>query len=171
MTIEVDIKSSNLPAFVELFKIDPTILSLDVIYLTPNPIALNFGNNEYLPFPIKISGVALSNDEGGVSRPTLEVSNIRSPSNVISKYFGSLAFLYQDFVGVSVTYIRTFETYLDTAYEISAPPLKWTISKKLAHNKAFLQFELRNPLDSENGILPARVALRKDFPGLNINRV
>jgi hypothetical protein len=34
-----------------------------------------------------------------------------------------------------------------------------------------LSFELRSPLDSDRGMLPKRQMLKRDFPGLGINKV
>ncbi|RKZ02643.1 hypothetical protein DRQ25_18450, partial [Candidatus Fermentibacteria bacterium] len=153
--------------FIELFEVDCTNIPEinTVYYLTPmvdGASKVHFGNNDYDPFPIDIEGIDQSS-EGAPARPTVVIANI-------NKLFGSLSFLYEDLVGCTVTYIRTFAIYLDTANKISAPPLKYTISRKVSHTSKGLSWELRSPLDKERAFLPGRQMLKRDFPGLGINK-
>lgn len=171
MTIAQDVLKPEVPAYIELFELDfsPTNiaeLSGVKMYLTPmvqaNYTPVMFGNQQYSPFPLELTGIKQSS-EGAPPRPTLAVANI-------NKYFGSLAFVYYDIIGTSVTYIRTFEPYLNLASRLSLPPMKFTIAKKLTHNKLGLSFELRIPTDKERAFMPRRQMLKKDFPGLGINK-
>ncbi len=170
MTIQQDIQKSELPARIKLFKIDfgktniPE-LSEVIQYWTPmtdNGSPVLFGNQEYLPFPIEISGIEFNSEEAP-GRPLLEVSNI-------TKLLGTMSFIYNDLIGAEVTYIETFATYLNTSSEISLPPLRLTVAKKLTHNKFKVGYELRFPLDKERAFLPKRLMLRDEFPGLGINK-
>lgn len=170
-SIDLEVLKANVAAYIELFEMDCTGISgIGIVYyLTTNATAVNFGGTTYNPFPMKIEGVQ-STADGAPSRPTIAMSNLGSNTGVLMKFIGSLAFLHEDLIGVKVTYIRTFATYLNTVTRISAPPLKYTIAKKLEHNKISLKFELRNPLDKERAYLPKRQMLKRDFPGLGINK-
>lgn len=171
MTIAQDILKPEVPAYIELFEIDLTTTNLgelsgQKLYLTPmvqaNYTPVMFGNQQYSPFPLDITGIKQTSD-GAPPRPTLAVANI-------NKYFGSLAFAYYDIVGASVVYIRTFAPYLNLGSRLSLPPMKFTIAKKLTHNKLGLTFELRIPTDKERAFMPRRQMLKKDFPGLGVNK-
>ena len=175
MTIQQDVLKSEIPVLIELFKVDLSKtnepgLAGSILYLTPMtnaadisaPQPVSFGGNSYSPFPLQITGIE-SSSEGAPARPTLAVSNI-------SKYFGGLVFAYNDIIGAEVTYIRTFSTYLNTSSEISMPPMRYQIAKKVSHNKAAISFELRSFNDKERAFMPKRQMLKKDFPGLGINK-
>lgn len=167
-TIPATVLASTLPAYVELFEIDcSAIPGIGVIYYaTPNVNSNNtkviFGNNTYEPYPIQITGFEQTSDEAP-PRPTLSIANI----NLL---FGMLAFTFQDIIGAKVIYYRTFAQYLGGAGKISAPPLKFYIGKKLSHTIQGISWELRSPLDKERSYLPKRQMLKKDFPGLGINK-
>lgn len=175
MSIQDDVRKSEVPAFIELFEIDLTDTNVDdlqgsVIRVTAMTDStdlgaiqqVSWGGNDYTPFPIAISGISQSSD-GAPARPTLSIANI-------DKTIGQLAFIYNDVVGAKVTYIRTFEPYLNTNSRISLPPLKYFISKKSSHTRTGLSFELRSPLDKERAFLPKRQMLKAEFPGLGINK-
>lgn len=162
------INLSDLPAYIELFKIDCTNIPAvnTVYYVTPminDTTPIIFGGQEYTPFPIQLTGLSQTSD-GAYPRPRIDIANI-------NKLFGTLAFLYGDLVGASVTYIRTFAMYIGSSNAISAPPLKFYIAKKLNHDKMGLSLELRSSLDKERAFLPARQMLKRDFPGLGINKI
>ena len=167
MDIQDLTKQSTLPAYIELFDIDCTLINGTIYRLTPNVAGngtpIQFGENSYTPYPIEIIGYSTTSDEAP-ARPTLNISNI-------NKVFGMLSFTLQDIIGAKVTYYRTFENYLNQSTKVSAAPLKFTIARKTAHNPAVLSFELRSPLDSDRGMLPKRQMLKRDFPGLGINKV
>ena len=178
MTISQDILKSELPATVELFKVDlsktnESGLAGSVVYLTPMTqgsvvagqatyTALQFDGNTYSPFPIQITGIEAS-AEGAPARPVINISNI-------SKYIGNLVFAYNDIIGAEVTYIRTFSTYLGIGSNVSLPPLRYQIAKKTSHNKSIISFELRQFNDKERAFMPKRQMLKRDFPGLGINK-
>lgn len=156
---EIDLTSTNVPALVgNVFRVTPMTNSTDLTDIK----AVTFGGETYQPYPIQISDVSFASD-GAPPRPTLSVANI-------NKYLGQLAFAYGDIIGATVTYIRTFTPYLGTNTKVSLPPLKYFIAKKTAHNRSLLTFELRDFRDKERAYLPKRQMLKKDFPGLGINK-
>lgn len=166
-TIEQLVQKPVLPAKVELFEVDCTnIPALNTVYyltpMTDNGAKVSFGNQDYDPFPVSIEGLEESS-EGAPARPTVTVANV-------NKLFGSISFLYEDLIGCKVTYIETFSIYLNSASRISAPPKKFTIAVKPYHDLEFLTFELRDPTDKERSFLPGRQMLKRDFPGLGINK-
>lgn len=164
MSLEQDVNKAAAPPYLELFEIDcTTIQGVETMYLlTSNQTAVQFGGDTYQPFPIQITGVEQTSD-GAPPRPRLDIANI-------NKLFGTLAFMYGDIVGAKVVYIRTFEPYLNQESRISAPPMRYFIGRKISHNKVGLSFELRSPLDKERAYLPKRQMLKRDFPGLGINK-
>ena len=168
----VEIISSTLSPYVELFEMDCTSIPGlgNIYYFTTNKTPITYGNIIYQPFPLKLSGIDITSD-GAPARPTIEISNISNSDGSILKFIGSLAFLYQDIIGAKITYIRTFSDYLNiNNSRISGPPLKFFIAKKTSHNKLSLAFELRSFLDKERAYLPKRQMLKRDFPGLGLNK-
>lgn len=174
-SIEQYILKNNVPTYIELFDIDFSSTNIaelagTVLRLTPmtdsrdmnNITNVEFGGDSYSPFPVQITGISQSS-EGAPARPQLSVSNI-------NKYLGSLAFQYGDIVGATVTYTRTFEPYLNQDTRISLPPLRFFVAKKIVHDKTILSFELRDFRDKERAYMPKRQMLKKDFPGLGINK-
>ena len=167
-TIDQVVLKSGLPAFIELFELDCTNIPEVglVYYLTAmvenSTTKVSFGNQDYNPWPLAIDGVEQAAD-GAPARPTIALANVK-------KLFGTLAFQFEDLVGCSLTYIRTFETYLNSANRFSAAPLKFTVAKKLSHNASGLSWELRSQTDRERAYLPGRQMLKRDFPGLGINK-
>lgn len=174
VVIELDglVQRSTLPTFIELFKIDlSTITGQTSVYRftpmfntnNPGDGHIVWGGENYLPFPISISGIGFSIDDAP-SRPTLNIANI-------NKLFGMLSFTVQDIIGAEVTYIRTFEQYIGGEGALSAPPLKFFIARKTAHNLMNISFELRSPVDKERAFFPKRQMLKTEFPGLGTNKV
>ena len=167
-----------LPAFIELFDIiiPEEIANLEEglnqteFYYTPmtkmNPEGeeqyITFDSRLYVAFPIKISGLERTTS-GAPPRAELHFANIVAP-----RLFGALAFLFGDIIGATVIYRRTFEPYLASGLE--APPMKFTIVRKVTHNRTGVSFELKTPLDDDRNWLPGRQMLQRDFPGLGINK-
>lgn len=170
MSIDQDVQSPVAPPYVELFAIDLTTipgLGASIYYLTPSAwqsSGVVWGGDTYLPWPMELTGVEASSD-GAPARPHLNIGNLDA-----NKLIGSLAFVYGDIIGARVTYVRTFEPYLGGSGVISMPPLKYLIGRKLAHDETAVSFELRSPLDKERAFLPNRQMLKRDFPGLGINK-
>ena len=108
-----------------------------------------------------LTGVSLSST-GAPARPTLTLGNLD-----INKQIRWLIYRYNDLVGCSVTYIRTFPEYLDQPSEISAPALRYTIGQKTSHTNKQITFELRSVMDRQNSYIPQKQMLRSEFPGLS----
>lgn len=167
-TLEQKILKPRIDNYIELIILDCTnIPSLNTIYylvadITNSGNKVMFGLQAYDPFPLVIDGIDQTT-EGAPPRPKITLANV-------SKLFGTLAFSFEDLVGCKVTYIRTFKEYLDLASNISAPPLSFTIGRKVNHISAFISWELRSLVDRERKFLPGRQMLKRDFPGLGINK-
>jgi lambda family phage minor tail protein L len=156
----------ELPAFIDLFDIDLTYIGRpEIFYFTPmvgEGNKLTWGGHDYVPFPIAIQSLEATTS-GAPPRAELHIANVLDP-----RLFGSLAFLYNDLVGTRVTYRRTFSTLLNTS--ISSAALKFVINKKISQNKTGIVFEIKSIYDQDRAYLPKRQMLRKDFPGLGINK-
>lgn len=169
MSIEQELQLPAVSAYIELFKVDLSIIfgSSYILYFTPNTNGTDnivFGGNTYLPWPMQISGFGQSNS-GAPPRPILTFGNLDS-----SKTLTQLVFCYGDLVGGFVTYFRTFAKYLNLSSEIAISPITFTIGRKTLHNNKAIQFELRTALDKERQYLPNRQMLKTDFPGLGVNQ-
>lgn len=166
MTIEQDVQKPVTPAHIDLFEIDLTLFGGNILYLVgmvgDNYTKVQFGGQDYDPFPIAIDSFEQVTD-GAPARPRLMVANV-------NKLFGALAYQYRDIVGAEVVYIRTFENYLNQPARISRPPMKFVIGQKISHDRQALIFSLRSPLDKERAFMPKRQMLRKDYPGLGVNK-
>lgn len=168
-TLDQLILKPELTAEIELYVLDMTnIPEVNQIYRYVNMTdatgagSVIFGGDTYTTYPIKLTGIQRQTT-GALARPSISISNI-------NKLFGSLSFLYEDLVGSKVTYIKTFAEFLGGAGAISAPPIRFTIGSKTNHTTESITWELRSPLDKEGGKLPGRQMLKRDFPGLGINK-
>jgi len=164
-----EVLKPELPAYIELFEFDFStagISGLSGIFrcspMKSSTVSVLFGGETFIcNFPVQINDIE---DTGEApARPQITVSNV-------NKYFGGLAFLYQDIAKTQVTYYRTFSTYLNQTTKFSLQPRKFEIAKKLFHDKVTMVFELRDPTDKELSFMPGRQMLRADFPGLGVNK-
>lgn len=168
-----------LPAFIELFDIlipdeiaSLTEISQQEFYYTPmtkmNPEGeeqyITFDSRLYVAFPIKITGLERTTS-GAPPRAELHFANVVAP-----RLFGALAFLFGDIIGATVIYRRTFDNPSYLSAGLQAPPMKFTIVRKVTHNRTGVSFELKTPLDDDRNWLPGRQMLQRDFPGLGINK-
>lgn len=169
MSIEQDLQKSSAPGYVELFILNvssiPALSLTEPYYFTNSSrLPIIWNSKTFIFWPMKLEGFEQISD-GAPPRPTLVAANTDS-----SKLLGSLVFAYSDIVGAELTYIRTFEPYLGGSGSISKIPFKYTIGKKVLHNAEVISFELRSAQDKENSYLPGRQMLKKDFPGLGLNK-
>lgn len=166
MDIEDQVRQPVTSAFVELFQFHAKKNSeTEIFYLTPSTNGLgliDWNENQYVPFPIKIDSVSRTSKESP-ARPTLTIANMMT-----GRLFGTLANLYGDLVGSKVVYIRTFADYLTLESNISLSPMTYFVNQMKARNKTLIQFELRVPMDSDRLYLPRRQMLLRDFPGLSV---
>jgi lambda family phage minor tail protein L len=179
MTIQQVVLQPQVPTFIELFEIDfstinngqiPELVGT-VFRITPMSDSrvdgavtmVKFKNQNYTPFPVRFSGMSQSS-EGAPARPQIHISNV-------DKTIGRFLFSYNDIIGATVTYIRTFDIYLGSNLDgISLPPLKYYVSKKLAHDKRAITLELRDYRDKERMQMPRNQMLKSEYPGLGINK-
>jgi lambda family phage minor tail protein L len=187
--LETLVKEAELPAYIELFEIELSLIGLVNLYLTnstrsPEGLTLGVSTKKinginrdipervFVPYPIAISGLE-ENSDGSFSRPQLAVANV-------DKFFGKLSFTYGDLVGCKVKYIRTFDDMSYLAAGVTAPELTFTIGKKLSHNVKGIAYELRYPMDSERGSMPKnqilcdphinRTGEWEEYPGVGKNK-
>jgi lambda family phage minor tail protein L len=165
MPINQDVTAPSVSPYIELFKVDlSTIPGLTTIYyLTPSSnTSVIWSGNTYTPWAIQLEGLE-ANADGSPPRPTLSIGNLD-----LAKVFGVQVFANSDLIGAEVSYIRTLDSYLNTA--ISLPPVTMTIGRKMSHNSQVIQFEMRFFNDKERGYLPDRQMLKSAFPGLGTGR-
>ncbi len=160
MTIAQDIQEFATDNLVTLFEVDFTLLGGVVQFLSPNTKdgqPITFDGQQYVPIPIFVEGYEISG-RGALARPTLRISNVLGSVSSLLQQFGD------DLGGTTVTRRRTFQKYLDG--EPSADPTAifpldvFVIDRKVAHTKAFVEFELISPLDKRGLALPRRQVLR-----------
>lgn len=109
MTIETDIQKLEPGAIVELFELDLTPFTGDVLrfHAGTNGLLSNvtWDGNVYTAFPVAASGFEFTG-QGQAPRPKLMVSNIAGAIT-------ALVLQYEDLVGAKVTRRRTLAKYLD----------------------------------------------------------
>lgn len=150
--------------FIELISIFIDTSLVDSVTLTEfylcNSGDITYRGQNYVFFPFQISGLEQSSS-GAPPRPKLALANV-------DKTFGKLSFKYYDIVGSKVTYIRTFDKYVTNG--IGSVPISMEIYRKESHNKSGISFELRFPTDREKDFLPKKQMLKRDFPGMGLNK-
>lgn len=168
MSIQADIKASALPAYVELFELDLSVLGGEKLYFTPNTnngqAAVSFGGVVYIPLPITGNGWA-TGTEGAAPQPTLTVSNV---ARFIQPYLTA----YDDLVGAKLTRKLTFSKYLDSGATPDGSQVFDTsvflIEQLSKLNKLEVEFRLSSVIDAPNFKLPRGQVLRTTFPGAGL---
>lgn len=174
---------------VELFQLDATGLGDKVYYLTnsnpENPYNIAnagsangvifggigaSGGNNYISFPLELTGVDEHGDGTASGKPVLSVSNV-------NRYFLNALTSLGDMVGVRVTRIRTF--YMFCNYGSSPDPTQiypmqsWVITQKAPSSKNNISWNLSSYLDRPGVKLPRlqifvdSVAGQTAFPGVS----
>lgn len=157
---------SSPSALIELWKLDGTSIGLSTIYYFCNGSNTNFqpvtfNGVPYVPFPIKVDGMALDG-KGNIPRPKLTVSNING-------FVSSLLLQNQQINGATITRQRVSARFLD-ASNFGTPlpvwvtpdptaayaPEPWTVNRKITENNQIVQFELVSPIELGNIKLPRR---------------
>ena len=155
---------------VELYVLDATPLGGGVHRFAPQVNELGqsivWQGQTYNPLPIQTSGFE-SRATGAFPRPKLSCSNVLG-------IVGPLLRQYDNLRGAFVTRKRTLARYLDAvnfaAGNPDADPLAdypdeiWRMDQVTARNKLTVAWELRNPLDFEGVVLPARVVRSNHCP-------
>jgi lambda family phage minor tail protein L len=153
-------------ALIELYIIDLSKVSVypnpqEKLYITngldKDRSNLEYDGNEYTPVPVESEGFEI-NSTGAMPRPTITIGNVDSGFNDLLKAYGNL-------LGAELTRYQVFYEYLDGKDKggIGAYKAKdvWTINRKVVHNKTQIKFELKNPLDLENVLVPKGQFTRK----------
>lgn len=154
-------------AYIELLEIHiPITIIPETVIDTPrdfyfcNSGNITFKGKDYIAFPFKLTGLEQLST-GAPPRPKLTLATIDRTLSILS-------FKYNDIVGATVTYIRTFEAYLSK--ELGSYPITLEMYRKESHNRTGMVFELRYPTDRERDYLPKQQMLRNRFPGLGVNK-
>ena len=163
MTIESDIQKLDPGKIIVLYVLDATVLggAINRFHSGANEInaSVVWQANTYQPWPIIAEGFDKTT-KGKSPRPRLKVAN---PGGVIT----DIAALYQDLVDASLTRKRTFVKYLDAVNfpggvnpdadpNVEFPDDVFSVNRKVADNKKFIEFELSAACDVSGVKLPRR---------------
>lgn len=165
MTIQSEVQKLSPDKIVILYQLDTTqIGGNDIFCFTkasrPGGPSIFFDGVEYLPIDINATGFGY--DGGGAfPTPKLQVSNV---AGVLT----SLMLTLGDFIGATLTRVRTFEQYLDDGATPDPdqifPPDIFTVEQKTAHNKVFVEWRLSSIIEQTDRQLPGRLILRDYCP-------
>lgn len=137
----------NTAAWVELFKIDCSLIGGGVYYFTNQKSAsggnIVFGGITYTAIPIQGAGFDVTSS-GTLPKPTLTVSNVTRSFLGAMETFGQ-------FVGATVTRLRTLDIFLDGAAQANSSayigPETWLVEQKVMHDKNVVQWSLTTSID------------------------
>jgi len=164
VTIHTDAQSPTPGTLVALFDVDLSSLGGEVQRFVGGTLPGNtpdaqqpmrWRGNTYMPAPFEASGYETSG-RSALPTPTLRMGSSRQLTALLRR-FG-------DCVGVEVTRWRTFSKYLDGQPQADPNahfvPDVFLISRKVAQNKVFTEWELAAAMDQQGKKLPARQILR-----------
>lgn len=164
MTIAADAQKSSLGELVALFDIDLTPLGGEVLRFVSGTRkgdsggkyqAVRWRGYTYMPAPFEVSGYEISG-KGSLPTPTLRMGASRELMSLLRQY--------GDCVGMRVTRWRTYTKYLDDAAQADANahyvPDIYLLSRKVAANKVYVEWELAAAMDQQGVKLPKRLVLR-----------
>ncbi len=161
--IESDIQKLEPGAIVELFQLDATNNGAGILYWHNGVNELGddvvFDGISYSRFPVMASGFAKTS-QGTIPRPKIQVANV-------SGLFGAVIREYDQFLGATLTRIRTFVKYLDAVnFEggvnpnadptVMLTPDIWSVDRKASENGIFIEFELAASTDLTGVQIPRR---------------
>ena len=179
-----DLQPINPSAIIELFtlKLDNTLHGATTVYRFHAGSNMNlnrkivWAGNEYLRFPIQISGFAFQN--GQIPRPKLVVSNALGTISAILLTVNETT-TGNDLTGATVTRIRTLAKFLDAAnfsggsnpYGTPDPTAEfpqeiYSIDRKATETREIVEFELASVLDLVGITCPNRQCTRAEFPSI-----
>jgi lambda family phage minor tail protein L len=162
-----EISSINQTAIIELFRLyynyqeDPQAV-LHFHGGTNNVrSSIYFDDQEYIPLAVEAEAFEVLGDQR-LPRPKLRISNA-------GLYMSSILRKYKNLNNAKIERRRIFAKYLDDRNfdggvnpwgmanpNARMPDDKYYISRKLAENKLFVEFELVSSLELENNLIPAR---------------
>ena len=167
MTLVADIQTLEPGALVELFELDATAISGDLLrfHAYTQIGSIWWQSYEYSPWPISAEGFELS-----PSKPPMPILSVGNINGSIT----AACLAYQDLVGAVVIRHRTLGKYMDAVNFGGAnptadptqefPPDKWYIERKSAETSTAVQFELSSALDFGGVQLPRRVIIANQCP-------
>ena len=179
-----DLQPINPSAIIELFtlKLDNTLHGATTVYRfhAGSNMSANgrivWAGNEYLRFPIQISGFAFQN--GQIPRPKLVVSNALGTISAILLTVNETT-TGNDLTGATVTRIRTLAKFLDAVnfsggtnpYGTPDPTAEfpqeiYSIDLKATETREIVEFELASVLDLVAITCPKRQCTRAEFPSI-----
>lgn len=164
MTLSADLQSTAPGALVSLFQLDLRPLGGDLLYFstsldkTGSPAGYTevvLDGEAYTFRPITVKGFE-KRAEGPPPRPTMSIDNVTNLVTQLMRQHGNL-------IRAKLTRIRTLAQYLDGGAtpdpgQIMQPDV-FIVSRKSAHNKIRVEFELRSALDLEGTNIPKPVLL------------
>ncbi len=163
MAIVDDVQQTALSAAIQLFKIDLTTtgVSNEVFYFQASSTDdIVFRGNTYTWLPIEISGI----QQGSTSQatPLLSLSNIdmRLLTSIINT---------DDLIGAHLTFIRTFEKYLNNLNDSERfSENTFIVAQKTQQSKVQLNFQLQTLLDRDSLLIPRRRATDNIIEGFGL---
>tara|TARA_R100000234_G_scaffold108770_1_gene80340 strand:+ start:2791 stop:3540 length:750 start_codon:yes stop_codon:yes gene_type:complete len=179
-----DLQPINPSAIIELYtlQLSNTLHGDTTIYRFHSGSNMNangkiiWAGNEYLRFPIQISGFAFQN--GQIPRPKLVVSNATGLISAILLTVNETT-AGNDLTGATVTRIRTLAKFLDAGnftggsnpYGTPDPTAEfpkeiYSIDRKATETREIVEFELASVLDLAGITCPKRQCTRADFPSI-----
>ena len=180
-TINTEGSKLDPDTYIELFDFDSRHL-VDaqgipgpISYFTNTPQSDSLGptkwrGESYFPLPFQVTGIENKGDGTALSRPQLTVSNV-------NRFLLAAILTLGDLIGMRVTRWRTFYKFTDTGTEPNTfmhyPEDVWIVSRKIAHSKNIISFEMSSPLDIPGLRLPRKLILKDQigdqvhFPGVS----
>lgn len=166
---QVEANKLSPDAYLELFDFDATGIGGSISYYTNSPTGggvspIAWRGNGYYPLPFELTGVDVRGDGTAASRPNIAISNVNKVLHAAILALGNL-------VGMKVVRWRTYYKFTDgqaNANILMCMQDTWVITRKVAHSKQMIQFEMSSPLDRPGLKLPRKQILRdQGFPGVS----
>jgi len=159
--IELYVYGAELGSEVELFEIDVSSLGGGTLrfsnFSRDGSSGVEWGSNTYSLFPIKLEGIQWDGQSSFPS-PTLSLGNLNALATAMLN-------TYNDFIGLKLTRIRTFERFLDDGAEPDTSqkfPDEVFYFEQLKHqDKDSVQFVLSSILDQRGVKLPKRIVTKE----------
>lgn len=163
MSIATDVQQPSPGTLIALFEVDLTPLGGEILRFASGTLPAGDGTfkpvvwrgHTYMPAPFEATGFEVSG-KGSLPTPTMRVA--------ASRELGMLLRTYGDCVGMQITRWRTFTKYLDGEPQADPNahfvPDVFLISRKVAANKVYVEWELSAAMDQQGVKLPRRLILR-----------
>lgn len=157
--ISEHVQGSSLGTLIELFILDATPIAGAVYRFTNsanNGANIVFDGHSYYPLDFEASGYEW-NGQGSLPTPKIKIANT-------TLILSSAVLEFKDLLGARLIRMRTFDRFLDgepDADPTAIFPLDiYTVERKTAHNKVFIEWELSAAMDQYGKKLPGREVLR-----------